>query len=320
MNTVLDLIGKAGVLPVVAIDSEGKAVPLAKALYLGGLPVMEVTLRSDCALECIKMISDGFQNMIVEAGTVLTADQADVAISAGAKYIVTPGFDETLVRYCIDKGYLVIPGVSSVSDVQKAFSMGFRTVKLFPCEPLGGLDYIKQLSGPFRNMKFIATGGITLDNVQSYLENRSVCAVGGSFIIPKKLLSERRFGEISADVRTTMAKILGFKLMHLGIHCGSESEATDTAVWFGNLFGFQVENDATVFSGNAVECMKAPYLGKKYHIGFKTVSAERAKFYFEIMGIGTREYKYDDNGNLFSFYLDCEIKDFAVHVTYKPEG
>ncbi|MBO4770675.1 MAG: bifunctional 4-hydroxy-2-oxoglutarate aldolase/2-dehydro-3-deoxy-phosphogluconate aldolase [Clostridia bacterium] len=319
MNGVIDLIGNAGVLPVIALDSEEKAVPLAKALYSGGLPAIEVTLRTDCALNCIKRISEEYPETVVGAGTVLTVSQADEAVRAGAKFIVTPGFDETIARHCLDRGYLLMPGVSGVADVQKAYVMGFRTVKLFPCEPLGGLDYIKQVSGPFRGMRFVATGGITFDNVQSYLENGSVRAVGGSFIIPKKLLSEGRFSEISREVRASMAKILGFKLMHVGIHCENEQDAFRTAEWFSGLFGFCVADGQTVFSGTAVECMKAPYLGKKYHIGFRTVSAERAKFFFENMGIGTREYKYDGNGKMFSFYLDCVMKDFAVHVTYKPE-
>ncbi|MDD7300875.1 MAG: bifunctional 4-hydroxy-2-oxoglutarate aldolase/2-dehydro-3-deoxy-phosphogluconate aldolase, partial [Eubacteriales bacterium] len=182
MNEILKKIGLYGIVPVVKIDDVDKAVPLAKALCDGGLPVAEITFRTKCAAEAIKRITTEFPQMLVGAGTVLTTDQADEAVAAGAKFIVSPGLNPKVVAHCQKIGVPITPGCSNPSDIEAALELGLDVVKFFPAEAAGGLPMIKAMSAPYGNLKFMPTGGLNESNILDYLKFNKILACGGSYM------------------------------------------------------------------------------------------------------------------------------------------
>ena len=165
MNKVLEEISKIGIVPVIALDRVEDAAPLAKALCDGGLPCAEVTFRTDAAEESIRIMATEFPEMLVGAGTVLTTEQVDRAVNAGAKFIVSPGLNPKIVKYCVEKGILITPGCANPSDVEQALEHGLEVVKFFPAEQAGGLNYIKAIAAPYVGLKFMPTGGINAKNL-----------------------------------------------------------------------------------------------------------------------------------------------------------
>lgn len=212
MNEVLEKIGKIGIVPVVVLNDAKDAEPLAKALINGGLPCAEVTFRTDAAEESIKIISQKFPDMLVGAGTVLTIEQVDRAVMAGAKFIVSPGLNPKVVQYCLDKGIPVTPGTQTPSEMEKALEMGLEVVKFFPAEPAGGLNMIKAVAAPYTKLKFMPTGGINLKNVEDYLKYDKILACGGSWMVKNDLVASGKFDEIekmTKDAADIVAKIRG---------------------------------------------------------------------------------------------------------------
>ena len=189
-------IEKCKMIPVIALDNVADAAPLAKALVEGGLPCAEVTFRREGANLCIKAMKEAYPDMLVGAGTVLNKEQVDLAIEAGAEFIVSPGFDENVVSYCQEKGICVIPGVSTASEVAKAYSFGLNVVKFFPAEAAGGVKMLKALSAPYNMMTFMPTGGISMANMDSYYKLKNVIACGGSFMIDSAAIKEGNFEKI----------------------------------------------------------------------------------------------------------------------------
>jgi len=183
-------------IPVVALQNTDDALPLAKALIEGGLPCAEITFRHPGAEKCIKAIKDTYPDMFVGAGTVLNREQVDKAIEAGAEFIVSPGLNEDTVKYCLEKNICVIPGCSNPSDIEKAYSLGLRTVKFFPAQACGGVKMLKALSAPYNMMSFMPTGGISKDNMDSYYALKNVIACGGSFMVDSKAMKEGDFDKI----------------------------------------------------------------------------------------------------------------------------
>lgn len=196
MENIYTKIEKTGIIPVVVLDRVEDAAPLAKALCDGGLPCAEVTFRTEAAEEAIRVMAEKYPEMLVGAGTVLTTDQVNRAVEAGAKFIVSPGLNPTVVDYCVKRGIPIIPGCSTPSDVEVAMGYGLKVVKFFPAEPAGGLNYIKAISAPYSNVRFMPTGGINPKNVSSYLECPAILACGGSWMVKKNLVSEGKFDEI----------------------------------------------------------------------------------------------------------------------------
>lgn len=201
MNEVLAKIQEIGIIPVVVLDRVEDALPLGKALIEGGLPCAEVTFRTAAAEESIRVMSENFPELLVGAGTVLTTDQVDRAVAAGAKFVVSPGLNPRIVKYCVEKGVIIVPGCANPSDIEQALENGLEVVKFFPAELLGGLKMIKALSGPYGNVKFMATGGISASNVREYLACDHIAACGGSWMVNGKLVKEGKFDEITALVK-----------------------------------------------------------------------------------------------------------------------
>ena len=198
MNTTLEKLGQFGVVPVVVLDDAKDAKPLAKALCDGGLACAEVTFRTDAAEESIRIMTEAYPEMVVGAGTVLTTEQADRAIAAGASFIVTPGLDPEIVRHCIEKNIPITPGVVTPSELAQAYSLGLRIVKFFPAEPSGGLPMIKALAAPYYMMQFRPTGGISAATLSDYLRYEKIFACGGSWMVKGELIKSGDFDKITS--------------------------------------------------------------------------------------------------------------------------
>ena len=197
MNELLHKIQQIGIVPVVVLNDAEDAEPLAKALCEGGLPCAEVTFRTDAAEEAIRTMTEKFPEMLVGAGTVLTAEQVDRAVAAGAQFIVSPGLNPRLVKYCVDIGIHVIPGCSNPSDIEQALEYGLEAVKFFPAEPAGGLPMIKAMAAPYTGVRFMPTGGINPSNVKEYLAYDRILACGGSWMVKGNLVDAGEFDKIT---------------------------------------------------------------------------------------------------------------------------
>ena len=176
---------ETGIVPVVVLNNVEDAVPLAGALLKGGIDFMEITFRTECAAECISVISKEVPDMTVGAGTVLNVEQAKLAVDCGAKFIVSPGLDEATVKWAIENDIPVIPGTVTPTEIMKAISLGLKVVKFFPADVYGGIKAIKALSAPFGQVKFLPTGGVSEANLNEFAANKSVIAVGGSWVCKK---------------------------------------------------------------------------------------------------------------------------------------
>ena len=196
MHEVLEKIQEIGIVPVVVLEDAKDAAPLAQALMNGGLPCAEVTFRTDAAEESIRIMSEQFPDMLVGAGTVLTTDQVDRAVAAGAKFIVSPGLKPRIVKYCVDKGILGLAPAAALTDVEQALENGLEVVKFFPAEAAGGLPMIKAMAAPYVGVKFMPTGGINAKNVRDYLAYNRIIACGGSWMVKGELVKEGKFDEI----------------------------------------------------------------------------------------------------------------------------
>ena len=201
MNEVLKQIEKIGIVPVVVLNDAKDAEPLGKALVEGGLPCAEVTFRTDAAEESIRIMAEKFPEMLVGAGTVLTIDQVDRAVNAGAKFIVSPGLNPKVVSYCVEKGIPVTPGTANPTNVEQAIELGLDVVKFFPAEQAGGLAYIKAIAAPYTGMKFMPTGGISASNVKDYLACDKILACGGSWMVKGDLIKAGEFDKITELVK-----------------------------------------------------------------------------------------------------------------------
>ncbi len=198
MRTMEKQLEKFGVVPVVVLEDVKDALPLADALAEGGLPCAEVTFRTDAAEESIRQMTGKYPDMLVGAGTVLTIDQVNRAVSAGAKFIVSPGFDPEIVDYCLEEGIPVFPGCITPSEVAQAVTRGLRVVKFFPAEQFGGVSTIKALAAPYTAVRFMPTGGVNAKNLKDYLDCDKIVCCGGSWMVKGSLIKEGRFEEIIA--------------------------------------------------------------------------------------------------------------------------
>lgn len=201
MNKTLKKLQETGVIPVAVLESSEQAAPMAEALRDGGLPCVEITFRTEAAADCIRTISEKHPEILVGAGTVLTIDQVNQALEAGAQFIVSPGLNPKITEYCLDRGITIIPGCVTPSEIERALSYGLEVIKFFPAEANGGLDMIRALAGPFTTVKFMPTGGISPSNAKNYLECDRVLACGGSWMVKKELLAAGNFGKITELAR-----------------------------------------------------------------------------------------------------------------------
>ncbi len=205
MSTIIEQFRKIGIIPVVVLDDAKDALPLGKALCEGGLPCAEVTFRTAAAEEAIRIMAAEFPEMLVGAGTVLTTEQVDRAVAAGAKFIVSPGFNPKVVKYCQEKNIPITPGIQTPTEIEAALELGLKTVKFFPAEPAGGLKMIKAIAAPYVDVSFMPTGGISESNVREYLAYNRIVACGGSWMVKKDLVANGEFDKIKDMVAEAAA-------------------------------------------------------------------------------------------------------------------
>ncbi len=205
MDSIMEQIRKIGIVPVVVIEDKKDAEPLAEALLEGGLPCAEITFRTPAAADAVRIMAEKYPKLLVGAGTVLTKEQVDLALAAGAKFIVSPGINPSIVDYCTKKNVLIIPGVSSASNIEQALELGKRVVKFFPAEQSGGLAMVKALAAPYTEVEFMPTGGINKENVQGYLAYGRIAACGGSWMVKGELIKAGDFKTIVTLVKEAAA-------------------------------------------------------------------------------------------------------------------
>ena len=318
----MDMIQKfasLGIVPVIKLNDPADAVPLCRALARGGLPVAEITFRTAAAEESIRRVAAELPEVLVGAGTVLTVEQADKAMNAGARFIVTPGFNPDVVGHCVEKGYPIFPGCPTTSDIEQAIRFGLKVVKFFPAEAMGGVNTIKAVSAPYGDMLFMPTGGVNEDNLNTYLSFPKIIACGGSWMAKSDLIEAGEFDKIEAITRSAVRKMLGFELVHVGVNCQSAEEAGAVAKKFSALFGWPVkEGNSSDFAGAYIEAMKAPGKGKNGHIAVATNSVTRARAYLEGQGFAFDESSLKlKNGKPNAIYFAEEIGGFAIHLLQK---
>lgn len=320
IDKLVDELSKIGIVPVIKLDKVENAEKLAKALRDGGINCAEVTFRAKGADEVIRRMTKAYPDMLVGAGTVLTCEQADAAYKAGAKFCVAPGLNPKVVKHCLDKGEAFAPGVSSASEIEQALELGLDFVKFFPAEQAGGLPYIKSVCAPYSTMRFMPTGGVTEDNLNTYLAYNKIVCCGGSWIVPAKLLDAEDWAGITNLCRTAVDKMLGFTMVHVGLNCANEREAEAVADDFAAAFGFEKKvGNSSVFSSTYMEMMKKPFHGTHGHIAIATNSVTRALYQLEKRGFKVMEgsQKYNADGVMNVAYLEREFGGFAVHLVLK---
>ncbi len=320
MNAIVEKIYEIGIVPVIAIDDADQAVPLAKALVAGGLPAAEVTFRTAAGEESIRRIAAEVPEMLVGAGTVLTKDQVDRAMDAGAKFIVSPGFNPEITKYALEKGALMMPGTATPGEMEQAMSMGLDIVKFFPAEQNGGVAKLKAVAGPYTNLRWMPTGGVNAKNLMDYLSFDKIIACGGTWMVKKDLINAGNWDEITRLTKEAVDTMLGFEFAHMGLNTENEEEALKAAKTFAALFNLDYTvGNSSIFAGSRrMEIMKKPGRGKYGHIAIATNTLPRA-----IARLKDRGIEFDDesltvkNGKPIAIYLKEEIAGFAVHLVQK---
>jgi len=319
MNEILEKIGELGIIPVVKIERAEDALPLGRALIDGDLPIAEITFRTSAAEESIKTLTRELPELLVGAGTVLTIEQVKKAVSAGAKFIVSPGFNPKVVDYCIENSIPVTPGINNPTQIEMALERGIEVVKYFPAEASGGLSLLKSMSAPYTGIKFIPTGGINQNNLCSYLSDNKVLACGGSWMVKPELISSGNFTDITRLTKEAVSTMLGFEFAHLGINEENKDKALNSANQLSHLFYFPIkERTSSIFAGSGFEVIKNKYLGKHGHIAIATNDIHRAIAYLKMKGIQVLpETAKEKESKLKAIYLDQEVSGFAIHLLQK---
>lgn len=319
VKDAMNRIANAGIVPVVVLDHAKDAVPVAQALLMGGIDVMEITFRTAAASDSIKAVSESCPDMLVGAGTVITLEQCKKAVECGAKFIVSPGFDPEVVKWCVESGVAVTPGCVTPTEIMAAMKLGLKVVKFFPAGVYGGLSALKALSGPFGGIKFIPTGGVSTQNIGEFIAAPFIHAVGGSWVCPKADIAAGNFEKITKLSMEARNAAMGFEVAHIGINCENAEESLDVCKKLNEAFSLPVkEGNSSNFASSGVEVMKSMYLGKNGHIAIRTNTIPVAIAELEKRGfvcdMETAKYKGD---KMIAVYLKSEFGGFAVHLLQK---
>lgn len=316
---MIEKLSMAGLVPVIKVDDAADAVPLCKALSDGGLPVAEITFRTAAAEEAIRRVHAELPEVILGAGTVLTTEQVDKAVAAGASYIVSPGLNPSTVRHCQEKGVPIVPGCANPSDIEVALELGLKTVKFFPAEALGGLKVIKAMSAPYGDVKFLPTGGVNEKNLNEYLAFGKVIACGGSWMVPADAVAAKDWGKIEALTRSAVELMLGLEVKHIGFNAETPENAAAQAEKLCKLMGWPVKDgNSSMFVGEGFELMKKPFRGTHGHIAIACNSIARARWHIERRGFTFDEASLSvKDGKPRAIYMNEEIAGFAFHLFQK---
>lgn len=318
MDACIKELYRIGIVPVVALEDAADALPLGAALKKGGVSAIEVTFRTAAAADAIRLLTREMPELLVGAGTVLTKAQADAAIEAGAKFIVSPGFQPELVSYVLSKGVPMCPGTATPGEMEQAMALGLSAVKFFPAEQNGGAPMLKALSAPYRDLLFMPTGGVKLENLRTYLALDQVFACGGTWLATKDDIKAKAFDKITARTREAVKTMLNFRIKHVGINSKDEAEAKKTATLLCSIFDFDYnDTELSVFTGSAVEVMKFMGRGSLGHVAIGADNVDRAEYYLRERGFSFDEStrRVDASGRTTFLYLKDEIGGFAFHLT-----
>ena len=291
-NEVIKRLELAGITPLIKIDDAKDALPLMGALTAAGINTVEITFRTSAAKEVLRLIGSKNNTMMVGAGTIISVEQVNDAVMAGAKYIVTPAFNPKVVDRCIELGIPVFPGCSNASDIEQAAERGLRVVKFFPAELLGGVAMLKALSGPYPFMRFIPTGGIRADNLNAYLKFNKVLCCGGTYMVDENLLKQKQFQEITRIARESVMKT------------------------FSKLSGEVYKEEEDKVCG--IEVVRENHIGKIGHIAFSSPNLERCVYY-----LGQRGFTVDsstivkENGKIAKLHLAGDNAGFTIQLIRK---
>ena len=316
---ILKRLADSVVVPVVVLDKVEDAIPTAKAMAAGGVDTMEITFRTACAPECIKAVADNVPEVLVGAGTIVNVEQAKLAVEMGAKFIVSPGFSEEVVAWCVENGIAVAPGCVTPSEIMGAKKYGLKMVKFFPANVYGGLNALKNLAAPFGDMKFLPTGGVNADNIGEFISTPFIHAVGGSWVCPKADIAAGNWEKITQLCIDAHKAALGFEVAHVGINMPDGDAALGLGKELNKAFGLPVKDgNSSVFASSGIEIMKTMYLGTNGHIAMRTNNINLAISVLEKKGYAilpeTAKYK---NGKMIAVYLAGEFGGFAIHLLQK---
>ena len=290
MNPIVEKVYQIGIIPVIAFNSVDEALPLCKALADGGLPAAEVTFRTACAEDCIRKIHEEMPEMLLGAGTVLTTEQADRAMAAGASFIVAPGFDPEVCKHVIDKGGIMMPGTCSAGEMQQAMNMGCEALKFFPAEANGGVGMLKNIGAALKSARWMCKSDV---------------------------IKAHDWAKITAQSKEAVDTMLGLKLMHIGINTENEEEAMKMANLIGSLLNMKVApGNSSIFVGNKeFEIMKKPGRGTNGHIAIGCNNVDRAIYHLSQRGVKfDLDSKNVKNGKTIACYFADEIGGFAFHL------
>lgn len=316
---MIQKLSLAGLVPVIKVEDALDAVPLCNALAQGGLPVAEITFRSDAAEEAIRRVHQELPQVILGAGTVLTTQQVDRAMAAGATYIVSPGLNPAVVKHCQEKGIPIVPGCANASDIEVALSLGLTTVKFFPAEALGGLAMIKALSAPYGNVRFLPTGGVNQKNLNDYLGFGKVVACGGSWMAPEDAVKAKDWDLVRELTRGAVNAMLGLELTHIGMNLDAPEQAAREAEKLCKLLGWPLKDGAGgIFVGQGFELLKKPGRGAMGHIAIGCNHLPRAQWHLEQRGfVFDPDSAVVKEGKPKAIYLKDDIAGFAFHLLQK---
>ena len=315
---VLKRMACAGIVPVVVLEDAKDAVPTAKAMVAGGIDVMEITFRTAAAADSIKAVAAEVPDMLVGAGTVVNLEQCKLAVECGAKFIVSPGYDEEVVSWCCDNGIAVCPGCVTPTEIMMALKHGLKVLKFFPANVYGGLGAIKALSGPFGGVKFIPTGGVNLQNVGEFIADPHIHAVGGSWVCPKADIAAGNFDKITELCKESRKALLGFEVAHVGINCADADVCDQVCDAFAAAFDFGVKKgNSSNFASTGVEVMKTMFKGANGHIAIRTNKMTPAIAEMERRGLELDWDSVKDKDNIKAVYFKNEFGGFAVHLLQK---
>ena len=309
-------IYELGIIPVVAIDDADKAVPLAKALRDGGLPAAEITFRTAAAEEAIRRITAECPDVLVGAGTVLTKEQCDRAIAAGAKFVVTPGFNPEMIAYIKSTGIPMMPGAATPGEMEQAMSMGLTNIKFFPAEANGGVNKLKALAGPYQAAKWMPTGGVNTKNLNDYLSFDRILCCGGTWIATSADINEGKWDDITRKCKEAIKTMLGFRLEKICIY-GDSANAEKNAQLVASLFGFdKAETECGVQAGAL--CFGKEESDAKGCIVISTLNGDRAMSYLKRMGAEIDpDIWYDKKGKVSCFGLKDTVAGYEICIETK---
>ncbi|MCK9548005.1 MAG: bifunctional 4-hydroxy-2-oxoglutarate aldolase/2-dehydro-3-deoxy-phosphogluconate aldolase [Sphaerochaeta sp.] len=315
-DTLFSQFQQIGIVPVVKIDDASKAEGLAQAMLDGGLPCAEITFRTDAAEEAIGRVTKAFPQMLVGAGTVTTVEFAKQAVAAGAQFIVSPGFNPTVVDWCIENSIPIVPGVCTPSDIEAGLSRGLSTLKFFPAEASGGVNMLKNFAGPFPNLTFMPTGGISLANITEYAKQANVLAVGGSWMVKSDLIEAEDWPAITKLCSDAVSAIQGLEFAHVGINNESKEKAEKTIALLQSLGMVRRDGNSSTFLDTTIEVMPIVFHGAMGHLGFRCISVERTIAYLATRGLTVNEKTVvkDAKGRIKSCYFNEDASGFAVHL------